>query len=80
MAAFSAAAPEGIGKHVRFRLEMQDGEARLVWDLDEQGAAFINEFATSLGKPGRGKDFMAALSLHIGKKLIRRDYDWQEGR
>ena len=78
MAAFSAAAPEGIGEHIRISLELEDGEPRLVWNLDEVGAAFVNDFAASLGKPGRSGDFLAALSLHIGKKLSRGGYDWQK--
>ena len=75
MAMFSAAAPKGIGEHIRFSFEVEDGETRLVWDKDEVGAAFINEFAASLGLTG--ELVMRELSLHVGKKLIRREYDWQ---
>ena len=78
MAVFSAAAPEGIGEHVRIGLEVEDGEPRLVWNLDEAGAAFINEFAASIGAPPDG--VMRELSLHIGKKLIRQEYDWRKGK
>ena len=79
MAAFSAAAPETIGEHIRLSVTLEDSEPRLVWDLDEIGAAFVNDFAASLGKPGRSGDLLAALSLHIGKKLSRGGYDWQKG-
>ena len=80
MAMFSAAAPEGIGNHIRLRLAVEDGEPRLVWNLDEAGAAFINEFAANIGGLSVDpKAVMRELSLHIGKKLIRQEYDWQKG-
>ena len=80
MAAFSAAAPEGLGEHVRIGLEIEDGEPRLVWNLDDVGAAFINEFAANIdGLSVDPKAVMRELSLHIGKKLIRRAYDGQKG-
>ena len=83
MAMFSAAAPEGIGKHITLRLAVENGEDRLVWHLDEEGAAFINEFAGSIklssGRTVPGQLVMRELSLHIGKKLSRQEYDWQRG-
>ncbi len=80
MAMFSAAAPEGIEDHIHYRLAVEDGEPRLVWNLDEAGAAFINEFAANIdGLSVDPKAVMRELSLHIGKKLIRRAYDEQKG-
>ena len=83
MADFSAAAPEDIGEHISFRLAVENGEDRLVWHLDEEGAAFINEFAATLklssGQTVPGQLVMRELSLHIGKKLSRQEYDWQKG-
>ena len=81
MALFSAATPEGIGEHISMSLEMEDGEPRLVWNLDDVGAKFINEFAASIKLSSGDKVpvqlVMRELSLHIGKKLTRREYDWQ---
>ena len=83
MAMFLAAAPEGIEDHIHYSLEVEDGEVRLVWDLDEASAAFINEFASSIkltnGRTVSGGEVMRELSLHLGKKLIRRAYDGQKG-
>ena len=80
MAMFSAAAPDGIGKHINIRLEVEDGEDRLVWKLDDEGAAFINEFAANIdGLSVDPKAVMRELSLHIGKKLSRQEYPWQKG-
>ena len=82
MAVFSAACPKGIGEHIRIRIELEDGEPRLVWNLDAEGAAFLNEFAASIitdPNTGGANDVMRELSLHIGKKLARREYDWQNG-
>ena len=48
MAVFSAACPKGIGEHIGIRIELEGGEPRLVWNLDDVGAAFLNEFAASI--------------------------------
>ena len=78
MAAFFAAAPEGIGKHITIRLEVENGEDRLVWHLDEAGAAFLNKFAANIeGFSVDPNAVMRELSLHIGRKLARHEYDWQ---
>ena len=74
MAMFLAAAPEGIGKHVTLSLAIENGEHRLVWHLDETGAAFINEFAGSIklssGQKVPGQFVMRGeLSLPKGRPL-----------
>lgn len=80
MAAFTAAAPEGIEKEISYRLEIEDGEPRLVWHLEPKGAAFINEFAANIdGFSVDPRAVMRELSLHIGRGLIRRAYDRQRG-
>ena len=71
MQALSAAAPEGIGQHIRFSFAMEQGEPRAVWNLDDKGAAFINEFADSIGIPANL--ILRELSLHAGTLLIRGD-------
>lgn len=65
-------APEGIGKHVRISMEVQDGELRVVWDKDEVGAAFINEYADSIGAPSGW--LLSELSIEVGRRLIRGAY------
>ena len=80
MALFSAAAPEGIEKHIRYSLAVEDGEVRLVWDITDEGAAFIDKFCSNIeGRSYDPKAVMRELSLHIGKQLIRRAYDGQKG-
>ena len=83
MTAFVAAAPEGIEEHISYRLAVEDGEVRLVWDLSDDGAAFFNEFAASIkmsnGRKVSGHEVMRVLSVHIGQKMIRRTYDGQKG-
>ena len=81
MAMFSAACPEGIGEHIRIGLELENGEPHLVWNLDEEGAKFINEFAATIPMPGDqkfpGDLVLRELSMYMGKKLMGREYDWQ---
>ena len=83
MAMFLAAVPEGIEDHIHYRLEVEDGELRLVWNLDDEGAAFINEFAGSIklssGRKVPGQQVMQELSPHIGKTMVQRAYDGQKG-
>ena len=51
-----------------------------MWNLDEAGAAFINKFAANIaGFSADPNAVMRELSLHIGKNLSRRAYDWQKG-
>ena len=82
MAAFSAAAPEGIGEHISLSLAVENGEDRLVWHLDEAGAAFMNKFAATLklssGQTVPGQLVMRELSLHIGKKLSKGEVTWTD--
>ena len=79
-ARFAAAAPDGIGKHIKISLEVENGEPRLVWKPDDVGAKFINDFAATIPMQGDQKFpadlVLRELSLHIGKKLIGREYDW----
>ena len=81
MALFVAAAPEGIEKHIKYSLEVEDGAIRLVWDKDDEGAAFINEFSANIeGKSYDPDAVMRELSIHIGQKMVRRTYDGQKGK
>ena len=66
-------APEGIGKHVRIGMEVQDGELRVVWKLDDVGAAFVNEYADSIGAPAHL--LLKELSIEVGRRLIRGAYE-----
>ena len=54
-------------------MEVQDGELRVVWDKDEVGAAFINEYADSIGMPAYL--LLKELSIEAGRRLIRGAYD-----
>lgn len=66
-------APDGIGQHVRLSLGVEDGEARIVWNLDDAGAAFINEYADSIEVPAHL--LLKELSIEAGRRLIRGAYE-----
>ena len=66
-------APDGIGQHVRFSMEVEDGELRIVWNLDDEGAAFINEYADGIGLPAHL--VLKEISVEAGRRLIRGAYE-----
>ena len=69
-------APDGMGEHVRLSLGVENGEARLIWNLDEVGAKFVNEYADSIGVPA--DLLLRKLSIEAGRRLIRGAYETGE--
>lgn len=77
VAAFISEAPAGIGQHVRFGIEYEDGEMRAVINLDDVGAKYVNDFAARhvIANP---MEVVEQLAIAAGRKFQRGDFQ-QEG-